>query len=323
MNQLLRTLLLLPLLITVSGAAAQSSYPDKPIRIIVQTPPGAAPDILARLLGQHLTEAWGKPIIVENAPGAAGIVAAEKVAKSAPDGYTLGMPGDAPMTTNVTLYGKLPYDPLRDFAHITIVAETMNMLVVHPSVPAKNVQELIALAKSQPGKLNYATAGSGTSQHLGGEMMKSMAGVDVLHIPYKSAIQGIQSVLGGEVTMTFGNVVTALPYVRDGRLRALAVTSSKRSLEAPDVPTMAESGIPGFEAVAWFGLVAPAGTPPAILAKWHKETLRVLAQPEVRSKIAGLGAVIVGNSSEAFTAQIKAEIESKGKVIRATGAKPD
>ncbi len=323
MNQLLRTLLLLPLLITVSGAAAQSSYPDKPIRIIVQTPPGAAPDILARLLGQHFTEAWGKPIIVENAPGAAGIVAAEKVAKSAPDGYTLGMPGDAPMTTNVTLYGKLPYDPLRDFAHITIVAETMNMLVVHPSVPAKNVQELIALAKSQPGKLNYATAGSGTSQHLGGEMMKSMAGVDILHIPYKSAIQGIQSVLGGEVTMTFGNVVTALPYVRDGRLRALAVTSSKRSLEAPDVPTMAESGIPGFEAVAWFGLVAPAGTPPAILAKWHKETLRVLAQPEVRSKIAGLGAVIVGNSSEAFTAQIKAEIESKGKVIRATGAKPD
>ena len=274
-------------------------------------------------LGQNLSEAWGKPIIVENAPGAAGIVAAEKVAKSAPDGYTLGMPGDAPMTTNVTLYGKLPYDPLRDFAHITIVAETMNMLVVHPSVPAKNVQELIALAKSQPGKLNYATAGSGTSQHLGGEMMKSMAGVDVLHIPYKSAIQGIQSVLSGEVTMTFGNVVTALPYVRDGRLRALTVTSSKRSLEAPDVPTMAQAGLPDFEAVAWFGLVAPAGTPPAILAKWHKETLRVLAQPEVRSKIAGLGAVIVGNSSEAFTSQIKAEIESKGKVIRATGAKPD
>ena len=185
------------------------------------------------------------------------------------------------------------------------------------------MQELIALAKSQPGKLNYATAGSGTSQHLGGEMMKSMAGVDVLHIPYKSAIQGIQSVLSGEVTMTFGNVVTALPYVRDGRLRALAVTSSKRSLEAPDVPTMAQAGLPDFEAVAWFGLVAPAGTPPAILAKWHKETLRVLAQPEVRSKIAGLGAVIVGNSSEAFTSQIKAEIESKGKVIRATGAKPD
>ncbi len=295
MKQLLRVLSLLPLLLAVTGPAAQSSYPEKPIRIIVQTPPGAAPDILARLLGQNLTEAWGKPVIVENAPGAAGIVAAEKLAKSAPDGYTLGMPGDAPMTTNVTLYGKLPYDPLRDFAHITIVAETMNMLVVHPSVPAKNVQELIALAKSQPGKLNYATAGSGTSQHLGGEMMKSMAGVDILHIPYKSAIQGIQSVLGGEVTMTFGNVVTALPYVRDGRLRALAVTSSKRSLEAPDVPTMAESGIPGFEAVAWFGLVAPAGTPPAILAKWHKETLRVLAQPEVRSKIAGLGAVIVGN----------------------------
>ncbi len=323
MKLLPRVLLLLPLVVTVTSAAAQASYPDKPIRIMVQTPPGGAPDILARLLGQHLTEAWGKPVIVENAVGAAGIVAMEKVAKSAPDGYTLGMPGDAPMTTNVTLYGKLPYDPLRDFAHITIVAETMNMLLVHPSVPAKNVQELIALAKSQPGKLNYATAGSGTSQHLGGEMMKSMAGVDILHIPYKSAVQGIQSVLSGEVTMTFGNVVTALPHVRDGRLRALAVTSSKRSLEAPDVPTMAQSGLPGFDAVAWFGLVAPAGTPPAILAKWHKETLRVLAQPEVRSKIAGLGAVIVGNSPEAFTAQIKAEIESKGKVIRATGAKPD
>jgi tripartite-type tricarboxylate transporter receptor subunit TctC len=323
MKQLLRVLSLLPLLLAVTGPAAQSSYPDKPIRIIVQTPPGAAPDILARLLGQNLTEAWGKPVIVENAPGAAGIVAAEKVAKSAPDGYTLGMPGDAPMTMNVTLYGKLPYDPLRDFAHITIVAETMNILVVHPSVPVKNVQELIALAKRQPGKLNYASGGSGTSQHLGGEMMKHMAGVEILHIPYKSAAQAIQSVLSGEVTMNFGNVVTALPYVRDGRLRALAVTSSKRSLEAPDVPTMAESGIPGFEAVAWFGLVAPAGTPPAILAKWHKETLRVLAQPEVRSKITGLGAVIVGNSPEAFTSQIKAEIESKGKVIRATGAKPD
>jgi tripartite-type tricarboxylate transporter receptor subunit TctC len=311
MNTALRAISLLPLLIAVTDVTAQSTYPDKPIRIIVQTPPGGAPDVLARLIGPHISEAWGKPIIIENAVGAAGIVAADKVAKS------------APMTTNVTLYGKLPYDPLRDFAPITIVAETMNMLVVHPTVAAKNLQELIALAKSQPGKLNYASGGSGTSQHLGGETMKSMTGVDILHIPYKSAIQAIQSVLSGDVTMNFGNVVTALPYVRDGRLRALAVTSSKRSAAAPDIPTMAQSGLAGFEAVAWFGLVAPAGTPPAIVAKWHQETVRVLAIPEVRSKIAGLGAEIVGNTPEAMAAQIKAEIVSKGNVIKATGAKPD
>ena len=231
---LLRTVFAATLCAVATYAVAQSTYPDKAVRTIVQTPPGGAPDILARILGQHLSETWGKPIIIENAVGAAGIVAMDKVAKSAPDGYTLGMPGDAPMTTNVTLYGSLPYDPLRDFAPITIVIETMNMLVVQPSLPVRTVQELIALAKSQPGKLNYATGGSGTSQHLGGETLKSMAGVDILHIPYKSAGQAVQAVLSGDVTMNFGNVVTVLPHVREGKLRALAVTSSKRSLQLED-----------------------------------------------------------------------------------------
>jgi tripartite-type tricarboxylate transporter receptor subunit TctC len=245
-------------------AAAQSGYPGKPVRFIVQFPPGSAPDITARLVGEQLSQSWGQPVLIENMLGAGGGIGAAHVARSAPDGYTLLFSGDAAMTTNVSLYEKLPYDPLKDFSPITLAVLSTNVLVVHPSVQARNVQELIALAKSQPGKLSYASAGSGTSQHLGGELLKQMAGVDIVHIPYKGGPAAIQDVVAGRVPMMFANIVTALPPVRDGKLRGLAVSSLKRWPATPDLPTMAESGLPGFEAVAWFGLLAPAGTPDAI-----------------------------------------------------------
>jgi len=270
-----------------------------------------------------LAETWGKPVVVDNAPGAAGIVAASRVAKSAPDGYTLGFPGDAPMTTNVTLYDNLPYDPVRDFAHITIVAVTPNLLVMHPSLPIKDVKGLISLAKAQPGKLNYASAGSGTSQHLAGALLRSTAAIDIAHVPYKPSPQIIVDVLTGQVAMTFSNIVTASGYVRDGRLRALAITSAKRSAAVPDIPTVAEAALPGFEAVAWFGLIAPAGTPSGVIARVHQDAVRMLSQSEVRSRLSALGTEVLGNSPQEFTAQIKVEILRKGKIVKDSGARPN
>jgi len=265
----------------------------------------------------------GTPVVVESAPGAAGNLAAERVARSAPDGYTILISGDAAMTTNVTLYDKLAYDPLKDFAPITLVVDSVNILVVHPSVPAKNVQELVALAKAQPGKLSFASTGSGTSQHLGGELLKSMAGIDILHVPYTGVAQLLPDLLSGRITMQFGNISSLLPLVREGKLRGLAVSSLKRAPLVPDLPTMAESGFPGFEATAWFGMLAPAGTPEAIVGKLHQETVRALALPDVRAKLTDLGLIIVGNTPAEFGAQIRAEIPKKGKIVRDSGAKPN
>ena len=324
MAQALSTVCAVFMLTASCGVLAQSAYPEKPVRIVVGFIPGSGADIVARIVGQKLTEFWGQPVIVDNMPGAVGNIGAARVAKSAPDGYTLVSTGDAAMTTNVSLFGKqLPYDPVRDFAPITLVALSTNVLVVHPSVPARNVKELVALARAHPGKLSYASAGSGSSQHLGGELLKKRASIDMVHIPYKGAPLATQDVMAGRVEMTFGNITQMLPQVRAGKLRAIAVSSLKRWPAVPDVPTVAESGYPGFEAVAWFGLLAPANTPNAIVQKLYQDILKALAIADVRTRLTDTGLDVVSRSPQEFAAQIKDEIVKKGQLIRDSGAKPD
>jgi tripartite-type tricarboxylate transporter receptor subunit TctC len=279
---------------------------------------------MARVVGQRLSEFWGQPVVVENLPGAVGNLGAARVAKAEPDGHTILASGDAAMTTNVTLFGKqLPYDPVKDFAPITLVALSTNVLAVHPSVPARNVKELVALARAQPGKLSYASSGNGSSQHLAGELLKKVASIDIVHVPYKGPTLSVQDVMAGRVEMTFGNILNTLPQLRNGRLRAIAVSSLKRWPPIPDVPTVAESGYPGFEAVAWFGLLAPANTPDGIIQKLYQDSLRALATPEVRTRLTETGLEVVGRSPQEFTAQIKDEIVTKGNLVRASGAKVD
>jgi tripartite-type tricarboxylate transporter receptor subunit TctC len=311
------------LLSATSLVSAQSGYPDKPVRIVTGFVPGSPADIMARVVGQKLNEYWGQPVIVENLPGAVGNLAAARVAKAPSDGYTIISSGDAAMTTNVTLFGKqLPYEPTRDFAPITLVALSTNILALHPSVPARNVKELVALAKATPGKLSYASAGNGSSQHLGGELLKKIGSVNIVHIPYKGGPPAVQDVMTGTVEMTFGNIVTTLPHVRSGKLRAVAVTSLKRWPHIPDVPAIAET-YPGFEAVAWFGFLAPGKTPEPVVQKLYNDTQKALAVPDVRTRLTDLGLEIVGRSPRQFAEQIKEEIVKKGQIIRDSGVKTD
>ena len=304
-------------------ASAQSGYPDKAVRIVAGFVPGAPADVMARVVGQKLSEYWGHPVIVENLPGAVGNLGAARVAKAPADGYTIVASGDAAMTTNVTLFGKqLPYDPARDFAPITLVALSTNVFSVHPSVPARNVKELVALAKANPGKLSYASSGNGSSQHLAGELLKKVAAVNIVHIPYKGPTLSIQDVLTGTVEMTFGNIVNTLPHVRNGKLRAIGVSSLKRWPHIPEVPTVAET-YPGFEAVAWFGFLAPGKTPEPIVQKLYNDTQKALAAADVRTRLTDLGLEVVGRSPREFGDQIRAEIVKKGQLIRESGAKPD
>lgn len=303
---------------------AQSNYPDKPVRIVAAFVPGAPADVMARVVGQKLGEFWGQPVVIENLPGAVGNLGAARVSKAAADGYTLLASGDAAMTTNVTLFGKqLPYDPTRDFAPVTLVALSTNVFAVHPSLPAHNVKALVALAKAHPGKLSYASSGNGSSQHLAGELLKKVAGIDMTHVPYKGPTFSVQDVMAGRVEMTFGNIVNTLPQVRGGRLRAIAVSSLKRWPPIPDVPTVAESGYPGFEAVAWFGLLAPGNTPNAIVQKLHQDILKALAAADVRTRLTDAGLEVVGRAPAEFAAQIKDEIVKKGQLIKDAGVKPD
>jgi tripartite-type tricarboxylate transporter receptor subunit TctC len=309
-------------LLIVGSPAAQTAYPEKPIRMVLGFPAGGAPDTVARLLGQKLAEALGKPIVVDNATGAAGNIATERVAKAAPDGYTLGFLVNGQLVINPSLY-TLAFDPVKDFAPVSQVTVTPNMLVVHNAVPAKNVQELIKLARAQPGELTFASGGSGTGNHMAAELFKSVAGLDIRHIPYKGVLAAIPDLLGGRVTMMFSPIPVVLPLVREGKLRALAVTSFKRSSAAPELPTIAESGYPGFEVTVWYGLLAPARTPPAIIHKLHLETVKALAQADVRARLVDLGHETIGNSPEEFAAVIKSEIPKWAKVIQESGIKPD
>jgi tripartite-type tricarboxylate transporter receptor subunit TctC len=317
MKAIVTAVLLLGL--TAGSAAAQGNYPDQTIRILVGFTPGVAPDITGRLLAEKFTEAWGKSVVVENVTGAGGNIATERGAKAAPDGYTLLMGGNASLIFSPSLYEKLAYDPIKDFAPISQVFIAANVLVVPPDVSAKTLPELIALARAQPGKLTYAHAGAGTSQHLAAELLKSFTQIDIQPVAYRGTTALLPDLLAGRVTMSFANIVNAAPLIREGKLRAFAVTSLKRSAVAPDLPTMAESGYPGFEAVPWFGLMAPAGTAPAIIDKLHRETAKVLALADVRKKLNDLGLDVVGNSPAEFSAVIAREIPQWAKVIKGAG----
>jgi len=305
-----------------SHASAQA-WPTKPIKWIVPFAPGGTTDILARTIGEKLAVALGQPVIVENRPGAGGGLGADFVAKSPPDGYTILGGTISTHAINASLYKELPYDPVKDFVPITLIARVPNMLVVNNDVPARSVAELIALMKKNPGKYTFASSGNGTSQHLSGELFKSMAGVDMQHIPYKGSPPALQDVMGGSVTMTFDNITTAWPLAKGGKLRALGVTTAKRSPAAPDVPTIAEAGLSGYEIGSWQGVFAPAGTPPAIVARLNAEIVKIINLPDVKEKLLVLGAEPVGNSSEEFTTFVKVEVGKWGDVVKKSGARVD
>ncbi len=310
-------------LCAASVAAAADIYPSRPIRIVVAYTPAGTTDILARIIGQKFTEEWKQPVVVENRPGANGNIGTDMAAKSAPDGYTLLMTTAGPHGINPTLYRKLPFDAIKDFAPISLVAMVPNLLSVNPSLPVKNVKELIALAKSKPGGLSYGSPGNGSTGHLSMELFKSMSGTNMVHIPYKGSAGVLADLVGGQVQVVIDNMPPYLPQLKAGKIRALAVTTAQRSPAVPELPTMAEAGVPGYEAAAWFGLVAPAGTPKDILDKLSAETAKILKLPDVREKLASQGAEAVGNSPEAFGAFIKAEIAKWAKVIRESGAKAE
>lgn len=325
MNKLARVMMAIlaaALAASANNASAQP-WPNKPIKYIVPFAPGGTTDILARTISDKLSVALGQPVVVENKPGAGGGVGADFTAKSAADGYTIMGGTISTHAINASLYPNLPYDPVKDFVAVTLIARVPNMLVINPEVPAKNVGELIALLKANPGKYTFASSGNGTSQHLSGELFKSMAGVEMQHIPYKGSPPALQDVVAGQVTMTFDNITTALPLARAGKLRALAVTTARRSSVAPDVPTLAESGLTGFEVGSWQGVFAPAATPPAIIKRLNAEIVKILNTAEVREKLVALGAEPVGDTPEQFGAYVKAEVIKWSDVVRKSGAKVD
>jgi tripartite-type tricarboxylate transporter receptor subunit TctC len=295
-------------------------YPNKAIRFVVPFPPGGGTDIVARTVTTKLSEALGVPVVVDNRGGAGGTIGTELVARAAPDGYTLVLVSGSHVI-NPSIYQKLPYDSLRDFSPITLLVSAPGVLVVNPLVPAKNVQELIQLAKSKPGQLNYASAGSGTPPHLAAELFKAMAGVDIIHVPYKGNAQALTDVLGGYVSLTFPTMPSALPHVKNGKLRALGVTSAQRSRSAPEIPTIAESGVPGYEASSWYGVLAPASTPPAIVNKLHDAILNLLQLQDVKERLFGQGLEPSGETPEQFTKRIEREIQKWSKVVKATDAR--
>ncbi len=296
--------------------ALAQSYPVKPIRLIVPFAAGGGNDNVARLVGKRLGETLGQPVIVDNRPGAGGVVGAELAAKSAPDGYTLFLGGVGSHAINPGLIKNLPYDPVKDFAPVELLAQAPLVLVVHSSVPARDIAELIAYARQNPGKLNFASNGNGSSSQLAAVMFESMAGIDMVHVPYKGLSPALTDLLSGQVQLMFSSVVAILPHIKAGKLRGLAVTGTKRLALLPGLPTIAESGFPGYEASSWYGILAPAGTPRDIVARLNAELSKALEQPEVRSSLLAEGAEPVGGTPEQFAAHIRAEKERLGKVIR-------
>lgn len=310
------------LLVGAPVAHAQATYPDKPIHIVVTFTTGGAPDILARLIGERLQATWGQSVIVDNKPGAGGNTGADLVAKAAPDGHTIVVGTVGTHAINGALYAKMPYDMVRDFTPVTLLATTPNMLVVHNGVPAKTLPEFIALGKKE-GKMTFASAGSGTSIHVSGELFKSMTGIDMQHIPYKGRASAIPDLLGCRVTMMFDNMPSSLPLVKEGKLRALGVTSAQRSPAAPDIPTIAEQGLAGFEAVSWFALFAPPNTPKPVVDKLQGEVAKIIKSPEVSKRLAEIGLEPVGSTPEALAAYQRTEIVKWAKVVKDSGAKAE
>jgi tripartite-type tricarboxylate transporter receptor subunit TctC len=302
-------------LLQTGGGAFAQSYPNKPIRFIVVFVPGGSTDILARAIGQKLGESWGQPVVIDNRGGAGGVIGTEMGARAEPDGYTITMVS-ASHAFNPSLYGKLPYDTIRDFIPLTNAAFVPNILTVHPSVPVKSVKEFIALAKAKPGGLNYSSAGKGSAIHLAAELFMSMTGIKMTHIPYKGGGQALIQLMGGEADCMFSNLASSFNYVKSGRLRALGVTTLERSPVYPDIPTIAESGVPGYEFVSWFGVVAPARTPKEITAKLSNEIVKILNRPDTVDQLRKIGMEPIGDGPEKFAALISAEMKKWEKVIR-------
>ena len=307
----------------IALSAQAADYPEKPIRLLVPAAPGGGADFVARILGVKLTEALGQTVVVENRAGASGTIAADNTAKSAADGYTLLMGQSTSVVIAPHLYKKLGYDTLRDLAPVTLVAQVPNILVVHPSVAARTVSEFIALARAQPELLNYGSSGNGAPSHLAGEMFKSATGVKMVHVPYKGAGLAVNGLIAGEIQVMFAPIVAVLPQVKAGRLRALAVTSATRSAAAPELPTLAESGLPGYEISSWFGLFAPANTPAPVIERLYRETAKALQSPEVRERFAREGAEPVGSSPADFTGYVRAEYAKYTRIVRDSGIKAD
>lgn len=303
-------------MLAATAAQAADVYPTKPVRIIVPFPPGGPADVLARTVGDKLAASLGQPVVVDNRPGAGGNIGMELAAKAPPDGHTLVLAPAGNLTVNPSLYRSVPYDVGRDFAPVTVIAAVPNVLVVNPQVPARDVAELIAYAKANPGRLNYSSPGAGSGAHLAGELLKSSAAIDIVHVPYSGIAPAVTAVVAGDVQMMFAAAPTALPQVTGGKLRALAVAGPKRIATAPALPTMDESGLPGFDVTSWYSIVAPTGTPPAVVDRLQKEIAKALEMPDVKAKLAGLGAEPIANTPPEFAAMIRSETAKWGKIVK-------
>ncbi len=308
------------LILSVRDAGAQQDYPNKPVRLIAPFPPGSPADVAARLIGEKWSAEWGQPVVIDNIPGAAGTIGVARAAKAAPDGYTLVLSGDAAAVTNVSLMPNLGYDTRKDFAPITQVGSTPNLLVVRKDLPANNIGELVELARKRPGSLTYASTGVGTSQHLCGEILCQLTGIEMVHVPYKDLY--INDLMAGRIDMGFANTVTSLQQVRAGTIRAIAVSSAHRVAVAPEVPTVAESGVPGFNVTPWFGFLAPAGTPAPIIEKIYASASKAIADKVLRAKLEDRGFEIIANTPQEFEAVIRSEIPRIAELIRVRGIKP-
>jgi tripartite-type tricarboxylate transporter receptor subunit TctC len=308
-------------LLAIALPVVAQTYPAKPIRMVVPYPPGGATDIFARLIGAKLTETLGQQIVVENRPGATGNIGAEVTARSAPDGYTLFIGQASNLAINLSLMGKMPYDPVKDFAPITLIASSPNLLVVHPSLPVHTVRDLVALAKSKPGVINFASSGNGSPGHLAGEYFKKVAHIDMVHIPYRGAAPALADVVAGQASLYFTSPISAQPFVKTGRLRMVAVTSAQRSGLLPDVPTVAEAGYREIDISSWWGLLAPAGVSKDILSRLHAETLSILNTTEMKERLSGQGVDVVTNTPEQFAAYIRSEIAKWAAIVKASGAR--
>lgn len=316
-------LLVIPSITVLSPPALAQAYPVKPVRLLVGSSPGGGGDVLARSVIQRLNDALGQPVIIDNRGGAGGAIACEIVARAAPDGYTLLIASVGMLAINPALYPKLSYQPLRDFMPITLIAETPYALVVHPSLPASNVKALVALAKSRPGQLNFASGGAGTGNHFSGELLKLAAGLDITHVPFKGTGPALAEVMSGRVHVMFANLIAAMPQVKAGRLRLLAVTGDKRSVTAPEVATVAESGYPGFQTTTWHGLLAPAGTPRAIVSALSANMVKIIRQPDVAERLVNQGTEPIASTPDAFAAHIKTETVKWAQVVRQAGIKAE
>ncbi|MCC7079436.1 MAG: tripartite tricarboxylate transporter substrate binding protein [Burkholderiales bacterium] len=305
------------------GATVAQTYPSKPIRIVSPFPPGGTSDILARAIGERLSKEWGQPVVTENRPGAAGNIASEYVARSSPDGHVLYINTVGTHAINPAIYPKLNFDPIKDFTAITNLVALPSLLCAHPSLPARNVRELIALARKHPGELSYSSAGSGSQPHLTAEMFKTMTGTDLLHVPYKGASPQMVALLGGEVAVTWATAPSGVPFVKAGKLRALGVSTARRMPALPEVPTIAEAGVPGYDAMGWNGLVGPAHMPPAVVQKVNAAVVKIFNTPQVRERFVALGAEPIPSTPEAFASLMQAELPKWAKIVKASGARLD